>query len=236
MRKDIMWTHDLAQQTIGRSPSLLRICELGNQRLRPGISKHHTTAKSYFLSLGYQHMSIDLNGKDGAVRWDLTKCVPESWRHVFDIVSNHGTTEHVADQAAVFENIHQLCVPGGVMIHVLPLAGTWGVHGLYEYTSEFIPLLAEEAGYEILKCVEQVRESDLPPATDRPRTSICAVLRKPCSDEPDYSRIAFAIDKIVEAPSEGLDSAQVRRKWQGQVPGAVGSFPRRHGRQVPTEA
>ena len=111
-----------------------RMCELGNQWLRdPPMS-----AKAYFTSLGVDHTSIDLNGKDGALPLDLGTTEPfERYRERFDVVTNFGTLEHIEADTVCMDNIESMCRSGGLMVHVVPLVGNWESHGLRHYDMEF---------------------------------------------------------------------------------------------------
>lgn len=76
----------------------------------------------------------------------------------FDIVINTGTTEHVFSQGMVWDSINYACVPGGLMLHSLPLWG-WLDHGFYNYHPTFVVDIAAANGYEILAWLY----SELPP-------------------------------------------------------------------------
>jgi len=39
----------------------------------------------------------------------------------FQLVTNNGTGEHVFNQDAIYRNVHQLTVPGGLMLHEVDL-------------------------------------------------------------------------------------------------------------------
>ncbi|MBC7332798.1 MAG: hypothetical protein H5T91_10320 [Synergistetes bacterium] len=75
----------------------LKWCELGNQRTDEG-----KVAKNIYLSRGVQHISIDINGRDGALPIDLDKPVPFIFLNQFDVITNYGTIEHVNNQYSVF--------------------------------------------------------------------------------------------------------------------------------------
>ena len=125
----------------------VRICELGNTRIRHGANsyikkltkKRFETAKLFFEYLGAEDVSIDLNGKDGALVIDLSNPVDvKALGGQFDIVLNAGTAEHVENQAILFKNIYNLCKQGGILISMVPPLGS--KHGLYQYDTEFFIL------------------------------------------------------------------------------------------------
>ena len=147
----------------------INMCELGNQRIWKtlNISGIPLNNNAYLLKDYYEvlkkiksHISIDFNGKDGALKLDLRKQIDVSdIGGPFDVVTNFGTTEHVEDnQYQTFKNIHDLCKVGGIMYHVVPKENNWDgaraglnhPHCPYYYTSEFFSELAESNGYEMV--------------------------------------------------------------------------------------
>ena len=97
-----------------------------------------------------------MNGLDGALKFDLSKPLPDSMLGYFDLVTNAGTTEHVVtandftDQWQAFKSIHELAVPYGAFIHILPSENGYHCGCGYVYTHEFLPKLAEACGYALL--------------------------------------------------------------------------------------
>ncbi len=116
-----------------------RMLELGNKKNANGVYK------TFFESVGIDHTSIDWNGEDGALKLDLRKPID---LEPFDMVTNIGTTEHVSDQKAVWENIHNLTKIGGVIASLTPLEGDWWWHGEHYPRREFFEQFAKN-GYEI---------------------------------------------------------------------------------------
>ncbi len=141
-----------------------RIVELGNQHIRDDVRRERdctfTTGKAYYKSLGMNHRSIDLNGKDGAIPLDLGKSIQGSdWVGKFDIVTNSGTSDRVYKKYGVFaqwecwRNIHNFAKVGGIFIHVVPRIGNW--LGTYRttgiaYDCEFFQKLAVNNDYKII--------------------------------------------------------------------------------------
>lgn len=122
--------------------------ELGNKRTKGKAWKH------YFEAQGIQHTSVDLNGKDGSLRLDLTEPLNLG---KFEVVTNFGTTEHVLGQKAVWENIHNSC--GDTLICLTPSPGYWTWHGRYYPHPEFYTSFAELNGYKITKQFEHSRDN-----------------------------------------------------------------------------
>ena len=115
--KEVFDTVELAWSIIGKE---IRICELGNQRMK--WHPEHRSAKNFFLSTGAkEHISIDMNGKDGALKLNLAEDLlvlhPE-WKGRFDLVTNYGTAEHVQDGIyECYKNIHNFCRYGGIIVN-----------------------------------------------------------------------------------------------------------------------
>ena len=128
---------------LGDTKSML---ELGNKKNANGIYKH------YFESIGIQHTSVDWNGEDGALKLDLRE--PQYQRlGQFDMITNIGTTEHVSYQQGVWENIHNCCKVGGVIVSITPYhdGRSWWWHGDWYPTEMFFERFAELNGYDIEK-------------------------------------------------------------------------------------
>lgn len=141
------------------SYSCKRMLELGNQTIR-GAFTPESIGKEYYLKRGFEHISLDLNGQDGALKVDISKSFKcKQWRGYFDVVTNAGTSEHIEPfrrQYQCFRNIHESLRRGGLAIHIVPDAeklaecGAWKGHCNYYYSKSFFRLLAERNGYSIL--------------------------------------------------------------------------------------
>ena len=120
--------------------------ELGNQRNRI----HNKPAKIIYESRGVKHTSIDLNGKHGALPFNLDEPLPEEYTDRFNVVTNYGTIEHVNNQYQVFKTVHDSCKMDGVMIHGFPMKDTFAGHCRYYYPEIFSDYLSRYAVYEII--------------------------------------------------------------------------------------
>jgi len=152
--KTLKYIEDMIEKA-GFEMKGLKMCELGNQKM---VSNHpnSVTAKQYFSSLEVKHTSIDINGKDGALKLDLGKPISLSG---FDVVTNLGTSEHVKNHKECFNNINNFCRVGGIIINVLPAKGSWLKHKCYRrYTTEWFLKLAEDKNYEILHLSDGAEE------------------------------------------------------------------------------
>lgn len=109
--------------------------ELGAKKNRTG------TYKEQFESEGWEHVSVDINGDAGSLPRDLCRAGVLLDLGQFDVVTNFGTTEHVPDQLAVWENVHQAIKVGGWLVSVTPAPGTWPGHGRhYPYLDWYFAL------------------------------------------------------------------------------------------------
>lgn len=134
--------------------------ELGDQLIDYNSEINMATGKQYYQSLGYRHVSVDLNGNNGAEVRDLTK--PDQFKdfyNQFDIVTNSGTTEHVEPHQAQFDCwkiINDCLRPTGLILCFLPdvdeldQKGLWQGHCSFYYSKNFFDTLAKECGYELL--------------------------------------------------------------------------------------
>ena len=121
-----------------------RMIELGRKKTK--IDGEWVTYKSYFESLGYDHVSIDIQGGYGALAFDLTQPIDID---PADMVTNFGTTEHILNQPPVWENIHDFCLINGVVISMCPYPGDWWWHGEQYPTEAFYEQFADRNGYRI---------------------------------------------------------------------------------------
>ena len=63
------------------------------------------TAKEVYTMKGINHTSFDWNGENGYIPVDLTKIDDnKKYNNMFNIITNHGTTEHVLNNHVNIEN------------------------------------------------------------------------------------------------------------------------------------
>ena len=106
-------------------------------------------ARAFWTWLGLDYASIDIDGSPGTFRSLNYDEVPAALVGRYDIVTNFGTTEHVANQLQSFKIIHDLAAAGAIMLHVLPAGGVLN-HGLVAYNPKFFWLLGRSNGYKIV--------------------------------------------------------------------------------------
>lgn len=143
--KDLFDLLEIARKSINQEYKGMKICELGNQLMK---WNEHVTGKRYFVAQGVaEHISIDVNGKDGALRIDLSKPI-DKWDKYFDMVTNFGTAEHVSGGIhEAYSNIHRFTRVGGVMINVGPIRGGCPWHSPYHYDADFFKKLSDACKY-----------------------------------------------------------------------------------------
>lgn len=110
------------------------------------------TPRDLYHGMGFKnYQCIDLDGRHNAHRFDLNKDILKEYNfhQKFNLVTNHGTSEHCFNQSQVFKNIHDLCSPGGIMLHVLPFQG-YVNHGFFNYQPCFFRYLAEANNYRLI--------------------------------------------------------------------------------------
>ena len=107
-------------------------------------------ARDFWKWLGFSYASIDIDESPESIALDLNfDATPEKYYGCFNLVTNFGTTEHVANQLNAFKIIHELTSLGGVMLHTVPAQGMFN-HGLINYNPKFFWMLARSNGYKWL--------------------------------------------------------------------------------------
>ena len=110
-------------------------------------------SKEYFDAMGYNHTSIDLNGKEGSLPLNL--CNPIIIEQTADLLLDCSTSQHVENQYQCFMNAFNLTKIGGFIIHVLPKKGFWPNHSQYKYTIQFFIELCNKMKYKIIEKDDQ---------------------------------------------------------------------------------
>lgn len=107
-------------------------------------------ARLFWNWLGFDYAAIDIDGSPGSIPLDLNyDSVPPGSVGKHHLVTNFGTTEHVANQLNAFKVIHDLTTLGGLMIHQLPAQGMFN-HGLINYNFKFFWMLARSNDYRFV--------------------------------------------------------------------------------------
>lgn len=137
---------------------------VGLAELRRRLDAHigrQMHVREIFLAAGFDYVSVDANEKGGARFVDLNYWPNEAASlGKFDVVTNFGTTEHVANQASAFATVHHMLLPGGVAIHHVPMVHHLN-HALVNLTPRFLLSLATLNDYTIMStyvqshCIDQ---------------------------------------------------------------------------------
>lgn len=118
---------------------------------RETLSPEAPPASLLWEWLGFEYAAIDIDGSPGAIRLDANfDSVPTEHVGRYGLVTNFGTTEHIANQLNAFRILHDLTAPGGVMVHRLPAQGDLG-HGLFSYNPKWFWALARSNRYGWLR-------------------------------------------------------------------------------------
>ena len=141
------WEWSILSPLVGSS-----MLELGNK------VKGDFVFKDFFEGRGFRHISIDINGLNGALPMDLRKPLNLG---TFDMVTNFGTSEHVSEdawdgQVECWRNIMEAMHVGSVLVSVTPMPGTNPRHGVWYPHKAFYRELARLNGCE----VERLYDSD----------------------------------------------------------------------------
>lgn len=136
------WERTLLNPLVGSS-----MLELGNK------IKGEMVYKNVFERLGFRHVSVDLNGRNGALKLDLRKPL---YLGQFDMVTNFGTSEHVSDdnwngQVECWRNMLTALSVGGVLVSITPLEGAkrWLRHGRWYPQIAFFQEMAKKNGLNV---------------------------------------------------------------------------------------
>lgn len=144
-------SQDIVKHTINASEFCNLFCIEQTENIDNIFAKDRISSKIMYDNLGFaEYKCIDLDEAHNAYKFDLNYNIKEkySFDKTFDLVYNGGTTEHCFNQAACFENIHNLCRVGGLMMHAIPLTGYIN-HGFFNYSPILFELLALHNNYKI---------------------------------------------------------------------------------------
>jgi hypothetical protein len=105
-------------------------------------------ARDFWQWLGFKYACIDIDGSPDSIPLDLNfDDAPSDNIGKYNLVTNFGTTEHVANQLNAFKIIHELTAIDGLMVHFLPAQGMFN-HGLVNYNLKFFWMLARSNHYK----------------------------------------------------------------------------------------
>lgn len=110
------------------------------------------TAEMFHKSLGFtDYCCIDADGNNGALVFDLNLDLRETYGFdkQFDLVTNHGTSEHVFNQYSCFKNVHNLLRVGGLALHAVPFEGYLN-HCFFNYQPSLFIDISIANRYELI--------------------------------------------------------------------------------------
>jgi hypothetical protein len=164
-----------AIKTCYKAFSSLKMLEFGNQEFHdfhsysdyPLFRRYHydnhqnLSAKSFFTHLGIDHTSIDINGRDGAIAFDVRKEIGDLFAFKqFDIITNLGFSEHVGEgdieenfmknQYMIFKNIHDAGGRNSLYFHDVPAISSFYQHGVAHYNTSFFKSMASIQKYDLI--------------------------------------------------------------------------------------
>jgi len=103
-----------------------------------------------YEAAGFKYMAIDVYDSYQTIFLDLnSEDIPPEFVGRFDLVTNFGTTEHIANQVQAFKVVHDALKVGGCAFHSVPFTGYFN-HGLIKYEPKFFLFLALNNEYEIV--------------------------------------------------------------------------------------
>jgi len=107
------------------------------------------SAKPFYALLGLKEYScVDMNREHDSIPIDLSVPLDQSDLYGrFDLVTDHGTNEHVFNVAEAYRTMHRLCKKQGMLMICQTV---WGGNGYYNFDSSFFEGLAAANGYEVL--------------------------------------------------------------------------------------
>jgi len=109
-------------------------------------------AADFYRLLGFrEYVAIDVNDRFGSLVMDLNEDLAESqgYRETFSLVTNNGTGEHVFNQDTIYRNVHNLTMPDGLMLHVMPFFQHVN-HGFFTIQPNLYHALARANEYQLL--------------------------------------------------------------------------------------
>jgi hypothetical protein len=193
-------------------------------------------ASIFWKWLGYRYASIDIDGTPDCIPIDLNYDKAPS-EHVgqYDLVTNFGTSEHIANQLNVFSVIHELTALGGVMYHNVPAQGLM-THGLINYTHKFFWYLSRSNGYKVID-LHYYQRGDYYPLPDNILDTTYD--HNPDPNLPSYrerdGKLHVSLQKIYDTPfvppvdvptgSETRNPALREKYWSVFRPNAFDSIP-----------
>lgn len=114
--------------------------------------KPRCSSKPFYELLGVeQYVCVDMNRKHHALPIDLNKPLNNELAGLqFDMVTDHGTNEHVFHAAQAYKTMHRLCKKGGLIVIAQILYPFNIDHGYYRFDPFMFKSLSIANNYRIL--------------------------------------------------------------------------------------
>jgi len=109
------------------------------------------SSKPFFEMLGVKKYScIDINSEHGAISIDLNSPLKDTALYgQYDLVTDHGTCEHVFNVSEAYRTMHRLCKSHGIIVISQGVSNT---NGYYLFDLAFFEGIAAANNYKILFC------------------------------------------------------------------------------------
>jgi hypothetical protein len=107
-------------------------------------------ARLLYEALGLKYHCVDVDGRVGSLVMDLNfDSIPDEHKGRYDLITNHGTSEHILNQYNVFKTMHDFARTGAIFVHAVPFT-VHLEHGFFNYQPNFFDALARYNSYETL--------------------------------------------------------------------------------------
>jgi SAM-dependent methyltransferase len=130
------------------------LLQVFGRRPDPGLlgtsNANQKPARVLYEALGLKYHCVDVDNRVGSLVMDLNfDSIPDEHKAKYDLITNHGTSEHILNQLNVFKTMHDFARPGGLFVHAVPFT-VHLEHGFFNYQPNFFAALARYNSYETL--------------------------------------------------------------------------------------
>ena len=143
-----MLASKIALPTVRIKNGDIRLSESLYFKQYPAINQKFVHAETFFKMFGFHEFdAIDIVDFEGAtIIHDLNTILQN--RRQYDVVVDFGTSEHIFNLPALFENIANLLKPQGYVIHIVPISTL--NHGFVLFSPTLFYDLYSENGFEVV--------------------------------------------------------------------------------------
>ena len=132
------------EQRLAEAKSAIEAAERSITKYRRAFGSARALYRAIFGP--HTYLAVDLALGPGRLCADLNR--PLNLGRTFSATINNGTSEHIFDQARVFQFVHDHTRVGGIMVHWTPSLG-FADHGFFNAQPGVFFALASANGYEI---------------------------------------------------------------------------------------